>query len=118
MVRPPGSAAVALVVMAAIRESWWAVGYLLLFGLGTVAGMMTLTTLLALNPNVKIYAPKEGFGVFGSDLPSAFYRKDDSVPAEQRYYDGKPPEIMRFGTAWPASAVYSHGGWKPSIPSG
>ena len=64
-----------------------------------------LTTLLALNPNVKIYAPKEGFGVFGSDLPSTFYRKDDSAPAEQRYYDGKPPEIMRFGTAWPGGNI-------------
>ena len=64
-----------------------------------------LTPLLALNPNVKIYAPKEGLGVFGSDLPSTFYRKDNSVPAEQRYYDGKPPEIMRFGTAWPGANI-------------
>src|SRR5205814_7317754 len=32
---------------------------------------------------------KEGFGVYGADLPSAFYRKDEALPAEQRYYDGK-----------------------------
>ena len=57
--------------------------------------------LLSVNPKVKIYAPKEGFGVYGGDLPSTFYRKDASLPPEQRYYDGAPPETMRFGTAWP-----------------
>jgi 7,8-dihydropterin-6-yl-methyl-4-(beta-D-ribofuranosyl)aminobenzene 5'-phosphate synthase len=57
--------------------------------------------LLSVNPKVKIYAPKEGFGVYGADLPSTFYRKDASLPPEQRYYDGAPPEVMRFGAAWP-----------------
>src|SRR6266705_3041101 len=57
--------------------------------------------LLSVNPNVKIYAPKEGFGVYGADLPSTFYRKDASLPPEQRYYDGAPPAVMRFGAAWP-----------------
>lgn len=57
--------------------------------------------LLSMNPKVKIYAPKEGFGVYGADLPSTFYRKDASLPPEQRYYDGTPPEVMRFGAAWP-----------------
>src|SRR5579864_789200 len=47
-----------------------------------------LTYLLKVNPTVKIYAPKEGFGVYGADLPSSFYRKDASLPQEQRYYDG------------------------------
>ena len=60
-----------------------------------------LAYLLSINPKVKIYAPKEGFGVYGSDLPSSFYRKDTSLPSEQRYYDGAPPEVMRFGAAWP-----------------
>src|SRR5580765_2870868 len=59
--------------------------------------------LLSVNPKVKIYAPKEGFGVYGGDLPSTFYRKDASLPPEQRYYDGAPPETMRFGTAWPGA---------------
>src|SRR5207245_10923040 len=58
---------------------------------------------LSVNPKVKIYAPKEGFGVYGGDLPSTFYRKDASLPPEQRYYDGAPPEIMRFGAAWPGA---------------
>jgi 7,8-dihydropterin-6-yl-methyl-4-(beta-D-ribofuranosyl)aminobenzene 5'-phosphate synthase len=57
--------------------------------------------LLSVNPKVKIYAPKESFGVYGGDLPSAFYRKDTSLPPEQRYYDGAPPDVMRFGAAWP-----------------
>ncbi len=59
--------------------------------------------LLSVNPKVKIYAPKEGFGVYGADLPSSFYRKDASLPPEQRYYDGKPPDLMRFGSAWPGA---------------
>lgn len=59
--------------------------------------------LLSVNPKVKIYAPKEGFGIYGGDLPGAFYRKDTTLPPEQRYYDGKPPEVMRFGAAWPGA---------------
>jgi len=62
-----------------------------------------LPYLLKVNPTVKIYAPKESFGVFGADLPSTFYRKDPSLAQEQRYYDGNPPELMRFGSAWPAA---------------
>jgi high-affinity nickel-transport protein len=42
-----GSAAVALLVLAAIGDSAWAMAYLTLFGLGTVAGMMLVTALLA-----------------------------------------------------------------------
>jgi 7,8-dihydropterin-6-yl-methyl-4-(beta-D-ribofuranosyl)aminobenzene 5'-phosphate synthase len=61
--------------------------------------------LLRVNPKVKVYAPKEGFGIFGSDLPSKFYRKDESLPAEMRYYGGAPPEIMRFGTAFPGANI-------------
>jgi 7,8-dihydropterin-6-yl-methyl-4-(beta-D-ribofuranosyl)aminobenzene 5'-phosphate synthase len=60
-----------------------------------------LPFLLQVNPTVKIYSPQESFGVFGSTLPSAFYRKEPGLPDEMRYYDGHPPETMRFGTAWP-----------------
>lgn len=42
-----GSAAVALMVLAAIGTGAWAVAYLLLFGLGTIAGMMLITVGLA-----------------------------------------------------------------------
>jgi 7,8-dihydropterin-6-yl-methyl-4-(beta-D-ribofuranosyl)aminobenzene 5'-phosphate synthase len=62
-----------------------------------------LTYVLKVNPNVKIYAPKEGFGVYGASLPSTFYRKDSSLPVDQRYYDGAPPEVMQFGSAWPGA---------------
>jgi 7,8-dihydropterin-6-yl-methyl-4-(beta-D-ribofuranosyl)aminobenzene 5'-phosphate synthase len=62
-----------------------------------------LAFLLKVNPKVTIYAPKEGFGIYGADLPSGFYRKDPSLPLEQRYYDGAPPEVMRFGSAWPGA---------------
>jgi 7,8-dihydropterin-6-yl-methyl-4-(beta-D-ribofuranosyl)aminobenzene 5'-phosphate synthase len=50
-----------------------------------------LSYVLSVNPTVKIYAPKEGFGIFGSELPSKFYRKDESLPVEMRYYSGAPP---------------------------
>jgi 7,8-dihydropterin-6-yl-methyl-4-(beta-D-ribofuranosyl)aminobenzene 5'-phosphate synthase len=62
-----------------------------------------LSFVLSVNPTVKIYAPKEGFGIFGSSLPSSFYRKDESLPPEMRYYGGKPPEIMKFGAVWEAA---------------
>jgi 7,8-dihydropterin-6-yl-methyl-4-(beta-D-ribofuranosyl)aminobenzene 5'-phosphate synthase len=62
--------------------------------------MSGLARVLKVNPEVKIYAPKEGFGIYGSSLPSSFYRKNESLPPELRYYDGKPPEVMKFGTAW------------------
>jgi 7,8-dihydropterin-6-yl-methyl-4-(beta-D-ribofuranosyl)aminobenzene 5'-phosphate synthase len=62
-----------------------------------------LAYLLRVNPKVKIYAPMEGFGVYGANLPSTFYRKDPSLPPEQRYYGGAPPDVMRFGSAWPGA---------------
>jgi 7,8-dihydropterin-6-yl-methyl-4-(beta-D-ribofuranosyl)aminobenzene 5'-phosphate synthase len=57
--------------------------------------------LLHVNPNVTIYAPKETFGIYGSSLPGTFYRRDPSLPTEQRYFDGSPPEVIKFGSAWP-----------------
>lgn len=43
-----GSAAVALLVLGTIRDARWAVLYLLIFGVGTIAGMMLITAALAL----------------------------------------------------------------------
>ncbi|HKF45130.1 MAG TPA: MBL fold metallo-hydrolase [Thermoanaerobaculia bacterium] len=60
-----------------------------------------LNHVLSVNPRVQIYAPKENFGVFGASLPGTFFRRNDSLPAEMRYFDGKPPETLRFGTPWP-----------------
>lgn len=42
-----GSAAVAILVLAAIRETVWALAYLAVFGVGTIAGMMLITAMLA-----------------------------------------------------------------------
>src|ERR1700682_4908414 len=62
--------------------------------------MAGLNYVLSVNPTVTAYAPKERFGIYGSSLPSSFYRKDDSLPPQMRYYDGKPPEVLKFGAAW------------------
>jgi len=42
-----GSAAVALLVLTTIRNVHWAVAYLLIFGVGTIAGMMLITMSIA-----------------------------------------------------------------------
>ncbi|MBL8485447.1 MAG: MBL fold metallo-hydrolase [Rhodocyclaceae bacterium] len=60
-----------------------------------------LNYLLSVNPGVKIYTPKENFGVFGAGLPGSFLKANDALPAEMRYYDGKVPDKLRFGTPWP-----------------
>jgi 7,8-dihydropterin-6-yl-methyl-4-(beta-D-ribofuranosyl)aminobenzene 5'-phosphate synthase len=65
--------------------------------------MAGLNYVLSVNPTVKIYAPKEGFGIYGSSLPSSFYRKDEKLPPEMRYYGGIPPQLMKFGAAWQAA---------------
>jgi high-affinity nickel-transport protein len=43
-----GSAAAALLVLATIRTPRWAILYLVLFGLGTIVGMMIMTTVIVL----------------------------------------------------------------------
>lgn len=63
-----------------------------------------LAYVLKVNPTVKIYAPKERSGVYGDYQPSStWYRKDSSLPAEQRYYSGTPPEMIHMGAAWPGA---------------
>jgi 7,8-dihydropterin-6-yl-methyl-4-(beta-D-ribofuranosyl)aminobenzene 5'-phosphate synthase len=61
-----------------------------------------LNHLLKVNPTVTIYAPQENFGVFGAALPGTFYRRNESLAPEMRYFEGKPPETLRFGSPWPA----------------
>src|SRR5579862_5618343 len=43
-----GSAAVALLVLTTISQPRWAIGYLLVFGIGTIMGMMLITAAVAL----------------------------------------------------------------------
>ena len=42
-----GSAAIALLVLATIHNARWAIAYLLVFGVGTIAGMMLITMSIA-----------------------------------------------------------------------
>jgi 7,8-dihydropterin-6-yl-methyl-4-(beta-D-ribofuranosyl)aminobenzene 5'-phosphate synthase len=62
-----------------------------------------LNYLLKVNPKVRIYAPREGFGVFGSAIPGTFLRTDSTLPAKMRYFAGAHPEQLRGGTPWPAA---------------
>ena len=43
-----GSAAVALLVLSTIRSPMWAIAYLLIFGIGTIIGMMLMTSAMAI----------------------------------------------------------------------
>jgi 7,8-dihydropterin-6-yl-methyl-4-(beta-D-ribofuranosyl)aminobenzene 5'-phosphate synthase len=58
-----------------------------------------LSYLLQENPSVKIYAPQEG-AFFKSQLPQGFLKPHPSLPAELRYFDGKPPERPQSGSPW------------------
>ena len=60
-----------------------------------------MSYLLRVNSGVRIYAPQENFGAYGFSLPSSFYRKDESLAAEERYYDGAPPALWSLGARGP-----------------
>jgi 7,8-dihydropterin-6-yl-methyl-4-(beta-D-ribofuranosyl)aminobenzene 5'-phosphate synthase len=62
-----------------------------------------LNYLLRVNPTVRIYAPREAFGVFGNAVDYAFVRRDSTLPPEQRYFDGAMPSTLTSGTPWPAA---------------
>src|SRR5215469_8198113 len=59
-----------------------------------------LNYLLKVNPKVKIYAPAELFGVFGSALPKGFYKTVDTLPTSMRYFNGVEPEAFASGSPW------------------
>src|SRR5262249_41494858 len=52
-------------------------------------------------PPENIGAPQENFGVFGAALPGTFYQRNESLPSDMRYFDGRPPQTLRFGSPWP-----------------
>lgn len=60
-----------------------------------------LNYLLRVNPTVKIYAPADPFGPFGWSVPNSFYRKDESLAANMRYFDGNPPDPLSVSSPWP-----------------
>lgn len=70
-----------------------------------------LNYLLRINPQVKIYAPRESFGLFGAALPGTFYRPDSTLPDSMRYFDAASPAELKFGTPWPNA----HFSWVDSL---
>lgn len=63
-----------------------------------------LSVVLEANPNVPVYAPREGgFGIFGGSVPGTFYRADPTLPDSMRYFAGIVPDDIRGGTLWPAA---------------
>src|SRR5262249_12224829 len=60
-----------------------------------------ISYLLTVNPNVRIYVPDETWGLFARGVGNDFYRKDESLPVEMRYYGGRPPQTLPGGTPWP-----------------
>jgi 7,8-dihydropterin-6-yl-methyl-4-(beta-D-ribofuranosyl)aminobenzene 5'-phosphate synthase len=70
--------------------------------------MAGLSVVLEARPDVVVHAPQEGFGIYGSSLPSSFYRKHASLPARQRYFDGEPPQTLQFGSAWHGADIRPH----------
>src|SRR6516225_7332556 len=66
-----------------------------------------LNYLLKVNPGVKIYAPAELFGLFGSTLPKGFYKTVDTLPNSMRYFNGAEPEAFSSGSPWPEANFVS-----------
>jgi hypothetical protein len=67
-----GSAALALILLTAVSDPFWGMAYLLLFGLGTIAGMMMVTLAIAV-PFVASAGRFPGFNAylrFGTGLLS------------------------------------------------
>jgi 7,8-dihydropterin-6-yl-methyl-4-(beta-D-ribofuranosyl)aminobenzene 5'-phosphate synthase len=64
-----------------------------------------LSHVLRLNPKVKVYAPREAFGGFGSAIPGSFYRRDATLPDSMRYFAGSPPAELASGSTWPEANV-------------
>lgn len=62
-----GSAAIALLVLATVADSRWALGYLALFGIGTMTGMTLATTAMA----VPMAAAASRFATWPSRLVTA-----------------------------------------------
>jgi 7,8-dihydropterin-6-yl-methyl-4-(beta-D-ribofuranosyl)aminobenzene 5'-phosphate synthase len=60
-----------------------------------------LAYLLEQNPGVTIYAPREGFGVFGASLPASFLRRDSTLSPRMRYYGGASPKAIASSSPWP-----------------
>jgi len=57
-----------------------------------------LRYVLKVNPSVTVYVPIDGANGFGgAPLPPSFFRPDEELPANMRYFDGKYPEHLNVG---------------------
>src|ERR687897_296108 len=64
-----------------------------------------LSHVLRQNPKVKVYAPREAFGGFGSVIPASFYRRDPTLPDSMRYFAGSPVDKVTSGAVWPEADI-------------
>jgi len=57
-----------------------------------------LRYVLSVNPNVTVYVPADGANGFGgAPIPKTFFRADDSLPANMRYFGGAEPDHLTSG---------------------
>jgi 7,8-dihydropterin-6-yl-methyl-4-(beta-D-ribofuranosyl)aminobenzene 5'-phosphate synthase len=61
-----------------------------------------LKYVLSVNRKVTVYAPKEGFGQFGGEMPHGFFRPVSELPAKMRYFDGDYPQNIQEGRLYDA----------------
>jgi 7,8-dihydropterin-6-yl-methyl-4-(beta-D-ribofuranosyl)aminobenzene 5'-phosphate synthase len=64
-----------------------------------------LSVVLKANPTVPVYAPREGFGIFGASVPGTFYRPSPALPDSMRYFEGVVPEKIQSGSLWPSGRI-------------
>lgn len=64
-----------------------------------------LSIVLQANPTVPVYAPREGFGIFGASVPGTFYRTQPALPDSMRYFEGVVPDRIQSGSLWPAARI-------------
>ena len=57
--------------------------------------------LLSVNPEVRIYAPKENFGVYGFSLPGSVLPQGRIAAAGAALLRRCASSVMKFGSAWP-----------------
>jgi 7,8-dihydropterin-6-yl-methyl-4-(beta-D-ribofuranosyl)aminobenzene 5'-phosphate synthase len=58
--------------------------------------MAGLSYVLSVNPKVKIYAPKEGFGIYGSSLTAWYWWWAARTPGLKKSSKQRPASILKF----------------------
>ena len=60
-----------------------------------------LNYLMTVNPGVTDLCAQGELRSIRGGLAGDFYKRDEFLPPEMRYFDGNPPETLRFGSPWP-----------------